>query len=195
MPATYVAFVGHRQLARGAIKEVARACKLQLDSDPHRPLLIFDDETGYSIDLDFRGSVDDVIDRLSDHPLLSQGASRAQEARKPGRPKLGVLSKEVSLLPRHWEWLRSQPRSVSATLRALVEKASRENDSEARSKRVMASIHRFMWSLSGDLPNFEEASRAFFAFDYEGFFETIAQWPEDVRIYLEEQVQSRLIDD
>ncbi|MFY0534142.1 DUF2239 family protein [Nannocystis pusilla] len=27
----------------------------------------------------------------------------------PGRPKLGVVSREVSLLPRHWEWLERQP--------------------------------------------------------------------------------------
>ncbi|NVL67960.1 DUF2239 family protein, partial [Escherichia coli] len=102
----------------------------------------------------------------------------------PGRPKLGVVSREVSLLPRHWEWLEIQPNGISAALRRLVEEARKRDPEGDRARLAIEAASRFMSAMAGDLPNFEEASRALFAKDDERFVSLIAEWPADVRNHL-----------
>jgi hypothetical protein len=107
-----------------------------------------------------------------------------EPARGPGRPKLGVVAREVTLLPRHWEWLASQPGGASVALRKLVEVARRSSEVKDRVRQAGAVAYRFMSTMAGHEPGFEEASRALFAGDQAGFEALIAAWPVDVQNHL-----------
>ncbi len=133
--------------------------------------IIFDDETGRQVDFDLRGTVGDVL-------------ARAIPARGPGRPKLGVIPREISLLPRHWEWLEQQPNGASAALRRLVDEARNHEPDRQRARRAWDAASRAMSAIAGDLPGYEEACRALYAGDADRFGALIARWPEDVRGYL-----------
>lgn len=98
--ATFTAFAGQRGLAAGSLQTVAAAAKAAHDQG-HEPILVFDDATGRTVELDFRGAPADVLARL---PTLGTPPKPAR-----GRPKLGVTPREVTLLPRHWDWLAHQP--------------------------------------------------------------------------------------
>src|SRR5512144_1008569 len=100
------AFKGARRIASGGLAEVAVKAKAAVDKGEQ--VLIFDDTTSESIELDFRGSSEDVLRRLP-HPDGGEATAISGAARGPGRPKLGVVAREVTLLPRHWEWLNAQP--------------------------------------------------------------------------------------
>ena len=115
---TYTAFAGMRRIASGDLASVAAKAKAALDQDEGTSILILDDETCRVVDIDFRGKADDVVKRL-------ERTSGQPEPRGPGRPKLGVVAREVTLLPRHWEWLNAQPGGASVALRKLVEEARR----------------------------------------------------------------------
>lgn len=170
----------HQQLiASGALTDVVRAAKQAIDAGTAGPLLIFDDRSSRQIEIDFRGSVDDVLARL-------QPAAPAADAtaRGPGRPKLGVVPREVTLLPRHWDWLGQQPGGASAVLRRLVEQALRGNDAAERARQAMESVDRFMRVMAGDLPGYEEASRALYRGERKRFGTLTAAWPPDVRNHL-----------
>jgi len=131
-----------------------------------------------------RGTVQEVLARLV--PAPDPGAEKRSG---PGRPKLGVESHEVSLLPRHWEWLSSQPGGASAALRRLVEQARKENGAKDRARQAQEAAHRFMWAMAGNLPDFEEASRAFFAHSYGKMKRILRPWPEHVRDHLWRMVE------
>jgi len=165
----FTAFEGHKLVATGTLADVARAVKSATEDPSHHSVLTFNDATGEIVDLDLRGSADDVVARLS--------------ARAPGRPKLGVTSREVTLLPRHWEWLGEQQRSASTTLRRLIDDA-RLNDEGGRIRAKQTVTYRCMSAIAGDFAGFEEASRALFAGDRERFSAQISLWPTDVRNYL-----------
>ncbi|WP_310541841.1 DUF2239 family protein [Phenylobacterium sp.] len=174
-PATYTAFAAQHGLATGALWDVALAAKAAHDSG-REPVLVFDDATGRTVELDYRGSPDDVLARLpSSEPRAKPGR---------GRPRLGVTAREVTLLPRHWEWLASQPGGASAVLRRLVEQALRENSGADDARQALEAAHRAMTTLAGDLPDYEEAMRAFYAKDYARFGGLTAPWPRDVGDYL-----------
>jgi hypothetical protein len=149
-------------------------------------VLIFDDVTGEQIELDFRGTADDVRKRLaqttSAGALTDASAVPDKEApRGPGRPKLGVVAREVTLLPRHWDWLNSQPGGASVALRKLVEEARRVNQGKDRLRRAQEAAYRFLSALAGNLPGFEEATRALFAGNPERFDQMVEGWPADIR--------------
>jgi len=165
---SYTAFSGHRRVAAGAWTELLSATKHHLDAGGD-PVLIFDDETGRQIDVDFSGSVEDVLERAG-----AQDAPRAG----PGRPKLGVVSREVSLLPRHWEWLQEQPNGASATLRRLVDEARKRTP---RSRQLRDAAYRFIWAVAGNFENAEEAIRALYAKEDERLEHLMSAWPPDVR--------------
>ena len=148
----YTAFDGTRRVACGDLPTMLRAVKATLDAGGAEPL-IFEDRTGRQIDFDLRGSADDVVARVA-----PSAASNG-----PGRPRLGVISREVSLLPRHWEWLETQPNGISAALRRLVDEARKLEPEAERARLAREAASRFMWALAGNLPGFEEASRALFA--------------------------------
>jgi hypothetical protein len=178
------AFEGHRRIASGELVRVAPAVKEVLDRGEVAPVLIFADATGEQIDVDFRGTADDVSRRIAERPGNGGTEGPAEEApRGPGRPKLGVVAREVTLLPRHWDWLNGQPGGASVALRKLVEEARRANEGKDRARKAQEAAYRFMTSLAGNLPGFEEANRALFAGDGGRFDAEVEAWPEDVRDY------------
>lgn len=176
----YTAFDDARLLATGAPLDVATAVKRLVDDGSHGSILIFDDATGRQIDLDLRGSVQEVVGRL---PAEATNDRVGEAPRGPGRPKLGVVGREVTLLPRHWEWLSSQPGGASVALRKLVEDARKTNRDADRVRQSQEAAYRFMTSLAGDLTGYEEATRALYAGDAARFEAHMASWPTDVRTY------------
>ncbi len=174
MQATFTAFIGQRRLASGPAGEVALAVK-RTAPRPDEPIIIFDDGTGRSIDFDLRGEDRDVLARLAKlAPPPSDETTR-------GRPKLGVVAREVTLLPRHWEWLSAQPGGASVALRKLVDEARRASGDKDRERQARDAAYHFMSTMAGNLPQFEEASRALFADDRRRFTGLNADWPADIR--------------
>jgi uncharacterized protein len=173
------AFAGVRRIASGDLTEVALKAKAIIDQDEGAPILIFDDATAKLIELDFRGGREDVLRRLPARAPLQ--TTEPEAARGRGRPKLGVVAREVTLLPRHWQWLSSQPGGASVALRKLVEEARRANAGKDSVRRSQDAAYRFMSVLAGDAPGFEEAARALFAGDGKRFDQCVAGWPADVR--------------
>jgi hypothetical protein len=172
------AFADHHQIASGTLEDVALRAKPAADRGAS--VFIFDDATAQPIEIDFRGSADDLRRRLAQHSAAEP--ARAPEApRGPGRPKLGVVAREVTLLPRHWEWLNAQPGGASVALRKLVEEARRQNGDKDRARRARESAYRFMSAMAGNFENFEEAARALFAGDGPRFAAMAAGWPTDIR--------------
>ncbi|MGF9758203.1 DUF2239 family protein [Microvirga sp. 0TCS3.31] len=171
---SFTAFAGTRRIATGDLAAVAAQAKAFLDQGEGASILILDDETCRVVEVDFRGTADDVVKRL-------EPTSGKQEPRGPGRPKLGVVAREVTLLPRHWEWLNAQPGGASVALRKLVEEARRSNESKDRMRQAQETLYRFMSTLAGDEAGFEEASRALFAGDRKLFDALIRLWPKDLR--------------
>lgn len=185
---SYTSFDGHRRMASGSLSANALAVKQALESGAAGPVLLFDDSTGRSIDVDLRGTPQEVAQRLAGPPSAGgpDGASPAaadavEEPRGRGRPRLGVVAREVTLLPRHWEWLATQPGGASVALRKLVEDARRASTDKDRSRQAQERAYHFMSAIAGDLPGFEEATRALFANDRPRFSQLIGDWPTDVR--------------
>jgi hypothetical protein len=175
---SFIAFAGDRCIASGDLGAVARAAKATLDRHKDAQILVFDDDSG-PIDLDLRGSVEDVLARLPEMPEASAVEAVAPAPRGPGRPKLGVVAREITLLPRHWEWLARQPGGASVALRKLVDEARRANKDRVR--QAQETAYRFIAAMGENKPHYEEVARALFAGDA-GRFETwTTSWPADVR--------------
>jgi len=169
---SYCVFAGKRLLARGELASVLTAAKDHLEHERHANVVFFEEQTGKQIEFDLAGSTNEVIARARKPATIRTG---------PGRPKLGVVSREVSLLPRHWEWLEQEPQGISATLRRLVEEAKKKHPGEQQSRLAREAVHRFIWVMAGNCPNFEEATRALFAKDDARFRELISDFPADIR--------------
>ena len=180
----FIAFDGQRCLARGTLHDVALAVRARAESAPQSRILVFNAKTGEQIDIDTRGSAEDVLRRLPPQAAEDTAAPATGETGRRGRPKLGVIAREVTLLPRHWEWLGRQPSGASVALRKLVERARRENAALDEVRDAQASCSRFMSAMAGDLPDFEEAARALYARDGDRFDALVAGWPEDLRKHL-----------
>jgi hypothetical protein len=176
-----IAFEGDRRIAAGDLREVARAAKAILDRRSDAAIQIFDGRTSAPIDLDFRGSIDDVLARLPENPPAVEDGTAPSAPRGPGRPKLGVVAREVTLLPRHWDWLAQQRGGASVAIRRLVEQARRSGDDRDRPREAQEAAYRFMAAMAGNRPHYEEAIRALFAPDPARFENLIAGWPADVR--------------
>jgi uncharacterized protein len=184
VPEQFTAFMGDQRLASGPLAEVALAVMKISGKAAVEPIVIFDDTNGRPIDLDLRGTERDILARLrlpAANPDPPAGDQAAPEPRGRGRPKLGVVAREVTLLPRHWEWLGVQPGGASVALRKLVEEARRANGDRDRSRAAREAAYHFMSTMAGNLPGFEEASRALFADDRRRFGDLIAGWPGDIR--------------
>ncbi|MET0676709.1 MAG: DUF2239 family protein [Bradyrhizobium sp.] len=179
----FTAFIGPQRLANGPLAEVAIAVMNAARRPAPPPIVIFADATGQPIDLDLRGTDREVIARLpqpaADPEAVTEEISAGPRGR--GRPKLGVVAREVTLLPRHWEWLGAQPGGASVALRKLVEHARRANGDADRTRAAHEAAYRFMSVMAGNLAGFEEASRALFADDRRKFAGLIAAWPDDIR--------------
>jgi uncharacterized protein len=176
----YIAFEGERRIAFGDLQAVARAAKQTLDQHKEASVLIFDGSTSEPVDLDFRGGLEDVLARLPAPNDTAPAEPELAPNRGPGRPKLGVVAREVTLLPRHWEWLAQQAGGASVAIRKLVEEARRGSDDRDRIRRAHEAAYRFMSAMAGNRPHFEEATRALFAPDPVRFKALIAGWPADV---------------
>lgn len=183
------AFMGLHQVASGSFVDVVLAVKGLEKQSPNVAIIVFDDSNGQVVDLDLRGSTADIVSRLTKSARSDALAPRsAQEARSratlgPGRPKLGVVAREVTLLPRHWEWLATQPGGASAALRRLVEEARLKDKGTTAQRLAIEAAYRFLSSIAGDFTGFEESTRALFAGDWKRFSETTKHWPEDIRVY------------
>ena len=193
------AFEGSQRIATGTLNDVAPVAKRAVDkwaaSNAPLAVLIFNDATSEVIELDWRGAPDEFAARLAaqavaleapaiDQPAEETSSSSAVSPRGPGRPKLGVVAREVTLLPRHWEWLGTQSGGASVALRKLVEDASRASGVQDRVRHCRAAGYKFMSTMAGHEPGFEEASRALFAGDQAGLDAHIADWPVDVQAHL-----------
>lgn len=184
---TFTAFVGVRRLASGHLIDVALAVKARAVEGAD-PILTFDDRSGSVIDLDLRGTQADITARLTELTDAGDATSTVERQSDPdgaprsrGRPKLGVVAREVTLLPRQWEWLASQPGGASQALRRLVDEARRADGGQTRMKAAREAAYRFLSALAGDLPGFEEVIRALFAGDTAGFADRMTAWPPDIR--------------
>ncbi|WP_114972909.1 DUF2239 family protein [Rhodoferax ferrireducens] len=208
------AFEGSQCIATGELKDVAVVAKIAVDgaanSSTALPVLIFDNASSETLELDWRGSMDEFTARLRlqaqantalagpDQTAAPQTAAEpaadprvsAGAARGPGRPRLGVVAREVTLLPRHWEWLSSQSGGASVALRKLVEVARRDTEVKDRVRQSSAAAYKFMSTMAGHERCFEEASRALFAGDQAGFEAQIANWPVDVQTHLKKILMS-----
>jgi hypothetical protein len=184
---TWIAFAKHKQIAIGEPKHVTTCVKSLLDRQPDVPVLMLDADSSQPVEVDLRGSLAAILKRLPsltvEAPAPSAAAAEAPP-RGPGRPRLGVVPREVTLLPRHWDWLGSQPGGASVALRKLVEKAQRASAESDRRRVATESAYRFMHALAGNEKGFEEASRALFAGQLDRLKDEVAKWPQDVRTHL-----------
>lgn len=178
-PGSYSAFEGSTRLFRGTFPEVVLKVKERLGRTENNTLLIFSDDTGKTMDFNFQGTVKDVLKRLEIYVSRQESAP----ASGPGRPRLGVISREISLLPRHWEWLASQPGGASATLRKLIEEARKKSSAHASVKQIQERVYRFMSVMAGNLAGYEEALRALYKADRRNFLLHLQEWPLDVRTH------------
>jgi uncharacterized protein len=184
-PQTVIAFAGHERIAAGDLAKVTTEVARVIKKARHRsPILVFDAVTGDQVDLDFR-DLDlrglDLRDLNVREPDQTKPLPNGEEPRGPGRPKLGVVAREVTLLPRHWHWLASQPGGASVALRKLVEHAMRANAGKDRIRASQNAAYRFMSVMAGNRPGFEEAARALFAGDAEKFNRLADAWPTDIQ--------------
>ena len=183
--AACIAFESDRCVATGDLHEVTRAAKEMLDRRKDASILVFDGVTSGPIEIDFRGTIEDVLARLPKTRDVAPAASPAEldlpPSRGPGRPKLGVVAREITLLPRHWDWLAQQRGGASVAIRRLVEEARRAGEDRDRVRQAQEAAYRFMSAMAGNRPHYEDAIRALFADDPARFEKLIAEWPADVR--------------
>ena len=187
----FTAFEGHRRLASGPLADVALAIK-RAEVIAGSPIAIYSDATGRPIDLDLRGSNEEIVGRLSQPttaPADQAETANAGEPRGRGRPKLGVVAREVTLLPRHWDWLSAQPGGTSVALRKLIDETRRASGDRDRSRAAQDAAYHFMSAMVGDFANFEEAARALFAGDRRRLASLIAGWPDDIRDHIVKLVE------
>ncbi|MGA3027840.1 MAG: DUF2239 family protein [Bryobacteraceae bacterium] len=178
---TWTAFVGQTLIASGPLAEVLRVLKARFDQGDPSLVLVFEDQSGKQFDFDLRGTLKQVLERAL--PLRTPQPG-------PGRPKLGVISREVSLLPRHWRWLEQQPNGASAALRRLIERERRRQPAEQRARQAVEAAGRFLSAMAGNLPGYEEATRALWAGNRGRFDDLIREWPRDIRAHAQ-----RLLED
>jgi hypothetical protein len=182
MTSSCIAFDGSRRIAVGPLAEVAADTKRAIDAGAEGPILVFDETTSELVEIDFRGSVASVLKRLPAVAAAPEPEEPEPEApRGRGRPKLGVVAREVTLLPRHWDWLASQPGGASVALRKLVEEARRTHAAADAARQSREAAYRFMSAIASSYDGFEEASRALFAKQGARFQELLRPWPVDVR--------------
>ncbi len=168
---TLTVFFGFERVAQGSKADVIEQLRRRDDPGPY---LAFDDQTGEQLDLDPRDL----------HQGPSSPAHRDDAPRGVGRPKLGVVAREVTLLPRHWDWLGRQPGGASVALRKLVEDARHVQADRDTVRAAREATYRFMTAIAGNLPGFEEATRALFAGDAQRFDTLTDPWPADLRAHL-----------
>jgi len=179
-PEKFTAFADNQQITRGDLPQITGIVKSIQLADKTRRILVFSDQTGQQVDIDLRETA--PIPPPSLEPT-TETITSAPKPRGPGRPKLGVVGREITLLPRHWKWLNVQPGGPSVALRKLVEQARRASQDKDKIRLSRNAAFRFMSAVAGNEPGFEEACRALFAGNRQGFTAQTQDWPTDVRDY------------
>jgi len=184
--APFTLFTGHIRVASGRLDQLALSAKRAIESNSDGAVLIFDNHSGRNIDIDIRGTDKQVLARLQPStamlvPDAENDADTGNEQRGRGRPKLGVVAREVTLLPRHWEWLATQAGGASVVLRKLVEQAKKAGSESSMIKQAQERAYHFLQAIAGDMPGFEEATRALFKHDRQAFENLISSWPGDIK--------------
>lgn len=167
---TYTAFLDEQYLANGLLVDIAIAIQ-QYANQSNSTVLIFNDQTGKQIDLDVSGSKQDIQQRYAEHP---------ETVKKVGRPKLGVISREITLQQKHWDWLDQQSSSASAVIRKLIDNELNDPNSESNKMLAKQATDRFMSAMLGNMPNYEEATRALYQGKKEVFLDLIRDYPKDI---------------
>ncbi|WP_340030470.1 DUF2239 family protein [Paenibacillus sp. FSL K6-1122] len=179
------AFVERDCFAKGTLQHVVITVKENLEDSKFVQLLIFNDLTGKPLDIDFRGNTAEVLERLNSQAgHIPDTKEHEQPARRVGRPKLGVVSGEVTLLPGHWDWLKAQPGGASVTLRRLIDEARRSGENESKVRTAQEASYHFMTAMAGDFPQYEEVLRALYAGNKDHFYGLIDDWTTDIRDYI-----------
>lgn len=173
MEKSYVAFLGTRKIGQGTVGDVVAG--LHARGEEGSRALVFEEREGVQLDFDLRGSLEEVLSRLEEHKGLTVVDTKPKG---PGRPRLGVACREVCLLPDQWEWLGRQRGGASIALRRLVMEAMRNEWDLWEVRRN--GVDRVLGALAGNLPGYEDVSRALWSGDKEGVRERIATWPEDL---------------
>lgn len=173
------AFAGPRRIASGELRHVALKAKQAFDAG--KPVLVFEDASGQPVELPLELPAGDLLRHLAEPAAPTTPESGPTVPRGPGRPRLGVVAREVTLLPRHWAWLAAQPGGASVALRKLVEEARRVSADGDRRRGAQEAAYRFMQAMAGNEAGFDEVARALFAGDIGRFEEHSATWPDDVR--------------
>ncbi|MDO8408876.1 MAG: DUF2239 family protein [Phenylobacterium sp.] len=178
MTPTLTAFVDGVRIASGDPAQVAAVLRARADAHESPPILLSDAD-GRPVDIDLRASP---------APPTAEEPSPARATR--GRPRLGVVPREVTLLPRHWDWLAAQPGGASAALRRLVEEARRTHADADRLRTRREAAYRAMSALAGDAAGFEAAARALFADDRTALDAVLTAWPPDVAAYIQARLEA-----
>lgn len=178
---TYALFSGAEPITRGYLEPLVGELHAYRAAHPEAALLVFEETSGVQLDFDLRGTAEQAIGRLATHPYF---APKPAEPARPGRPKLGVVSREISLLPRHWEWLEAQKGGASASIRRLVDAARAADPGSEQKRLAWTALGKVLWAVAGNLPGFEEASRALYAHDAAGLTERIQGWPAPLRAWV-----------
>lgn len=174
-PGKLIVFAAFKCIAQGNTADVLAQLRERKDDTPY---LVFNEQTGELLDFD-------VHNRAGVVAHAASAETSEETPRGVGRPKLGVVAREITLLPRHWDWLGRQPGGASVALRKLVEDARRVNAERDAVRAAQEAAYRFMTAIAGNLPGFEEATRALFAGEEQRFANLVEPWPVDVRAHLQ----------
>ena len=169
----YVGFVGAERVAQGSLLDVVRVLKPRADQPEGPRIAVYDDRTGRPVEVDLRGTVEDATARVAD-----------PTPPRRGRPKLGVVSREISLMPQHWAWLATQRGGASATLRRLVHAARKADGGQAATREAIDAAYGFLVDIDGNLAHLEEASRALFKHDIAAVLGFAEAWPVGIATQL-----------
>ncbi len=178
----HILFEHHNCVCTGTLYEIATWIRANENDKNKPPELIFDMDSGRQIDIDTRGTDTEIQTRYG-VPSNEDSPSLQPEKGKRGRPKLGVVGREVTLLPRHWEWLDRQRGGASGTIRRLIDEARKHSAHSDGIRMAQDRTNRFISAIAGDLPGFEEATRALYSGNEVAFAENVSFWPKDVRTY------------
>lgn len=175
----YTAFEHFDKLVSGSLEHVVLAVKKRYKDHRQSQILIFSDSTGKQMDFDLSGTDKETLDRLKIYSAIESNTTTTAGV---GRPKLGVVAREISLLPIHWEWLNNQPGGASSSIRRLIdEKIKSVSSDKNKIKNAQEITYKFLSAIAGDLPNFEEAIRFLYRKDKDKFAQNISSWPKDIR--------------
>ncbi len=186
---SYTLFRNNTLVANGDMADIKASILAVNERFPEGTYLCFNDLTGEYVDVDFH--TEKSTKPLKKQTELKRGrpsflkAPRAK-TKKAGRPSLGVVAREVTLLPRHWKWLNSQSSSASSALRELIDETIRTGRNPLEARNAMARADKFMSTALGDQPGYEEASRALYRADKETFYKLIEAWPNDLKNYVKQ---------